>query len=48
MHTEKISKDRGLIEEDISVEYNRCIKESFTVVGKEGATTAGEGFIQNL
>jgi predicted transcriptional regulator YdeE len=48
VHTEKISKDRGLIEEDISVEYNRCIKESFTVVGKEGATTAGAGFIQNL
>ena len=30
------------------MEYNRCIKESFTVVGKEGSTTAGAGFIQNL
>ena len=30
------------------MKYNRCKKESFTVIGKEGATTAGEGFIQKL
>lgn len=30
------------------MEYVRCIEESFAVVGKEGATTDGEGFIQKL
>lgn len=30
------------------MEINRCIKESFTVIGKEGSTTAGAGFIQSL
>lgn len=30
------------------VEVNRCIKESFTVIGKEGSTNNGEGFIQKL
>lgn len=27
---------------------NKCIKESFVVIGKEGSTEAGEGFIQKL
>lgn len=27
---------------------DRCIKESFTVIGKEGSTSDGEGFIQKL
>ncbi|MBQ8822527.1 MAG: GyrI-like domain-containing protein [Lachnospiraceae bacterium] len=27
---------------------NKCIKESFVVIGKEGSTNDGAGFIQNL
>lgn len=27
---------------------SKCIKESFVVIGKEGATNIGNGFIQNL
>ncbi len=27
---------------------NKCIKESFTVIGKEGSTRDGEGFIRRL
>lgn len=27
---------------------NKCTKESFVVIGKEGSTNAGAGFIQNL
>ena len=27
---------------------NRCVKESFVVIGKEGSTDEGEGFIQRL
>lgn len=30
------------------MKVNRCIKESFTVIGKEGSTAEGEGFIQKL
>ena len=30
------------------MEYNRCTKDSFVVIGKEGATTDGEGFLQKL
>ena len=30
------------------MEYNRCTKASFVVIGKEGATTEGEGFIPKL
>ena len=30
------------------MEYNRCTKASFVVIGKEGATTDGEGFIPKL
>lgn len=26
----------------------KCIKESFTVIGKEGFTKEGDGFIQKL
>ena len=27
---------------------NRCIKESFTIIGKEGSTLDGQGFVQRL
>ena len=30
------------------MKVNRCIKESFVVIGKEGSTVEGEGFIQKL
>lgn len=30
------------------MEINRCVKESFSVIGKEGSTKDGEGFIQRL
>ena len=30
------------------MEINKCIKEAFTVIGKEGSTAEGEGFIQRL
>lgn len=30
------------------MEVKRCIKEAFTVIGKEGSTADGEGFIQRL
>lgn len=30
------------------MEVRKCRKESFVVVGKEGSTEAGEGFIQKL
>lgn len=30
------------------MEVKRCIKESFTVIGREGSTADGEGFIQRL
>lgn len=30
------------------MEINKCIKESFVVIGKEGSTNDGEGFIQRL
>lgn len=30
------------------MEVNKCVKESFAVIGKEGSTTDGEGFIQRL
>ena len=30
------------------VEINRCVKESFSVIGKEGSTMDGSGFIQRL
>lgn len=30
------------------MEWKRCVKESFVVIGKEGSTLDGEGFIQNL
>ena len=30
------------------MKIERCIKESFVVIGKEGATTDGAGFIQKL
>ena len=30
------------------MEIQKCIKESFAVIGKEGSTSEGEGFIQRL
>lgn len=30
------------------MKINKCIKESFVVIGKEGSTNDGEGFIQKL
>lgn len=30
------------------MEINKCVKESFAVIGKEGSTNEGEGFIQRL
>ncbi|WP_394854992.1 hypothetical protein [Clostridium lamae] len=30
------------------MEINKCIKESFSVIGKEGSTNEGNGFIQRL
>ena len=30
------------------MEINKCVKESFVVLGKEGSTLDGEGFIQKL
>lgn len=30
------------------MELNKCIKESFSVIGKEGSTNDGNGFIQKL
>lgn len=30
------------------MEIKRCIKEAFSVIGKEGFTDDGEGFIQRL
>ncbi len=30
------------------MEINKCIKESFVVIGKEGSTNDGAGFIQRL
>ena len=30
------------------MEINRCVKESFSVIGKEGSTMDGSGFIQRL
>ena len=30
------------------MEINKCIKESFSVIGKEGSTNDGEGFIEKL
>ena len=30
------------------MKIEKCIKESFVVIGKEGSTNDGDGFIQNL
>lgn len=30
------------------MQINKCVKESFVVIGKEGSTNDGEGFIQRL
>jgi len=30
------------------MDINKCIKETFSVIGKEGSTKDGEGFIQKL
>ena len=31
-----------------NMKAEKCIKESFVVIGKEGSTLDGEGFIQRL
>ena len=31
-----------------NMKAEKCIKESFVVIGKEGSTLDGEGFIQSL
>ena len=33
---------------ETAMDIKKCVKESFTVIGKEGSTADGEGFIQNL
>ena len=30
------------------MEINKCVKESFSVIGKEGSTDDGDGFINRL
>ena len=30
------------------MKVKRCVKESFVVIGKEGSTLDGDGFIQKL
>ncbi|GLC83382.1 hypothetical protein LBYZC6_54960 [Lacrimispora brassicae] len=30
------------------MEIKKCVKESFSVIGKEGSTSDGKGFIQKL
>ena len=37
-----------LSEGGINVKINKCVKESFIVIGKEGSTSDGENFIQTL
>ena len=37
-----------MILKEIVMEINKCMKESFVVIGKEGSTNDGEGFIQKL
>ena len=31
-----------------SMEFSKCIKDSFVIIGKEGTTNDGSGFIQRL
>ena len=31
---------------EVIMELKKCTKESFAVIGKEGSTDSGEGFIQ--
>lgn len=40
-------KFKSEFEEEI-MKVKRCVKESFVVIGKEGSTLDGEGFIQRL
>lgn len=37
-----------MILKEIVIEINKCMKESFVVIGKEGSTNDGDGFIQKL
>lgn len=41
------NKFKSEFEEEI-MKAKRCVKESFVVIGKEGSTLDGEGFIQRL
>ena len=35
-------------QEDKEMDIQKCVKESFVVIGKEGSTSDGEGFVQRL
>lgn len=36
------------LQEKENMKFERCVKQSFVVIGKEGSSLDGEGFIQNL
>lgn len=42
----KKNNDLGFVEDNMK--FEKCVKESFTVIGKEGSTSDGEGFINEL
>ena len=49
VYTGSIGKSKERFErDDKNMKIEKCKKESFTVIGKEGSTSDGEGFIQNL
>ena len=49
VYTGSIGKSRERFErDDKNMKIEKCKKESFTVIGKEGSTSDGEGFIQKL
>lgn len=44
----KANEDLSIIIKETTMELKKCIKKSFAVIGKEGSTDSGEGFIQRL
>lgn len=48
MRCKKIWSKINLREGRKKMEIKKCIKESFSVIGKEGSTADGDGFIQKL
>ena len=42
------SRKKLLINSEVIMKIEKCIKPSFTVIGKEGSTSDGAGFIQRL